>query len=701
MVQFDKITARLRNLCKNDLNQKYVNIFELAKTVINGLYDGVQTSQLDNLAAETAATMALEHPDYTRLASRIAVSNLHKQTDKKFSAVIEKLYRSRETHADNKQISTECYLFIMKHATELDAEMKYNLDYDYNYFGFKTLEHSYLMRIEGVVVERPQHMLMRVAVGIHKNCLSDILLTYQLLAHKMYIHATPTLFAAGTDCPQMSSCFLLPIKNDSVLGIYSTILDCAMIAKNAGGIGLSVHNVRGRGSIIKSTGGKAGGLIPMLRVFNSSSKYIDQGGRRPGSCAVYIEPWHCDIMQFLKLKLNNGKEEDRARDLFYGLWIPDLFMHRVFKNETWSLMCPSECPGLNECYGDEFDKLYTMYETEKRYKQQIDARTLWKLIITAQIETGTPYMLYKDACNMKSNQKNLGTIQSSNLCTEIIQYTAADEIAVCNLASISLPSFVNIDERTGVSTFDFIKLKEVAGIVCYNLNKIIDNNKYPVAAARTSNLKHRPIGIGVQGLANTFMKMRLSYDSEHARELNKRIFETIYYGALDTSCTLASIHQPYQSYANSPMSQGKLQFHMWDNIDKQDNKLWNWTELIEKIEKYGVRNSLLTTLMPTASTAQILDNYESFEPCNSNLYSRKVVSGEFQLINNYLINDLIDANLWDEDMRLLLVGMRGSIQNIEAIPLELRELYKTVWEVCSFFSLKIYLNLSYLFFLFF
>ncbi|KAJ1519386.1 hypothetical protein ONE63_004678 [Megalurothrips usitatus] len=674
-VHFDKITSRIQKLCYG-LDMDYLQPASITLKVINGLYPGVTTVELDNLAAETAATMTTKHPDYAVLAARIAVSNLHKETKKTFSEVMHDLYNIRNefTKERSPMISDFHYDIIMKNADRLNSAIIYDRDFSYNYFGFKTLERSYLLRIDGKVAERPQHMLMRVAVGIHGEDIDAAIETYNLLSERYFTHASPTLFSAATPRPQLSSCFLLAMKDDSIEGIYDTLKDCALISKSAGGIGVNIHCIRAKGSYIAGTNGTSNGIIPMLRVFNNTAKYVDQGGnKRPGAFAIYLEPWHADVFDFLDLRKNTGKEELRARDLFYALWIPDLFMKRVETNGKWSLMCPHQCPGLADCWGEEFEKLYEKYESEGRFMRQINAQQLWLAIIESQVETGTPFMLYKDACNRKSNQQNLGTIKSSNLCTEIVEYTAPDEIAVCNLASVAVNMFVNPDK-----SYDFHKLKDVTKIVTKNLNKIIDVNYYPVPEARKSNMRHRPIGIGIQGLADAFILMRLPFESAKAQELNKKIFETIYYGALEASCELAEKLGPYETYEGSPVSKGILQPDMW-NVTPTD--LWNWDELRSKIAKHGVRNSLLLAPMPTASTAQILGNNESIEAYTSNIYTRRVLSGEFQVVNHHLLRDLTDCDLWDDDMKNEIISNGGSIQNIERIPKEIRDLYKTVWEI--------------------
>lgn len=675
-VKFDKITARIEKLCYG-LNTQYVEPVEIAKKVINGIYDGVTTVELDNLAAETAATMTTKHPDYAILAARIAISNLHKVTSKSFSNTMKRLY----TYVDPKTgenaalISKEVYGIIKKHAALLDSTIIYDRDYSYDYFGFKTLERSYLMKIDGKVIERPQHMLMRVAIGIHMDDIEAAVETYNLLSQKWFTHATPTLFNAGTPKPQLSSCFLLQVKDDSIDGIYDTLKQCAKISQSAGGIGLSIHNVRATGSYIKGTNGTSNGIVPMLRNFDMTARYVDQGGgKRKGSFAMYIEPWHADIFQFLDLKKNHGKEELRARDLFYALWIPDLFMKRVEENGEWSLFCPNEAPGLHECYGEEFEKLYEKYEKEGKARETIKAQDLWFEIVESQIETGTPYMLYKDSCNKKSNQKNLGTIKSSNLCTEIVEYTAPDEVAVCNLASIALPKFVNEGGE-----FDHQRLYEITKVVTKNLNKVIDINYYPVEEARNSNMRHRPIGIGVQGLADAFLLMRLPFDSPEARKLNKEIHETIYYGAMEASMETAKEDGAYKTYKGSPVSKGIFQFDMWGVTP--DSGRWDWEALKREVKKNGVRNSLLLAPMPTASTSQILGNNECFEPYTSNIYTRRTLSGEFIVVNKHLLKDLIELGLWDETMKNRLMQENGSVQNIPEIPDTIKELYRTVWEI--------------------
>jgi ribonucleoside-diphosphate reductase alpha chain len=674
-VSFDKITARIKKLCYG-LAPDYVNHIEISKRVIQGLYDGVTTTELDNLAAETAATMATVHPDYALLAARIAVSNLHKNTDKSFSKTMKALYHYIDPKTGQKAglISDEAFDIIWKNRDKLDSAIIYDRDYSFDFFGFKTLERSYLLRMNGQVVERPQHLLMRAAMGIHGTDIDAAIETYQLMSEKWFIHATPTLFNAATPKPQLSSCFLLSMTEDSISGIFETLSRCAKISQSAGGIGLSIHNIRAKGSYIKGTGGTSNGIIPMLRVFNDTARYVDQGGgKRKGAFAVYLEPWHADIFEFLELKKNHGKEELRARDLFYAMWIPDLFMERVKADGEWSLFCPDEAPGLYDSYGGEFEALYHKYEQEGKARKVVKAQDLWFSVLESQIETGTPYILYKDAANRKSNQKNLGTIRSSNLCTEIMEYTSKDEVAVCNLASISLAKFVRED-----ATYDFDRLYEISRVVTRNLNKVIDINYYPIPEARNSNMRHRPIGIGVQGLADAFIKMRFPFDSPEARKLNRDIFETIYFAALTESCELAEKEGTYESYKGSPVSKGELQYDMWG---VQPSDRWDWAGLKKKIKKSGIRNSLLLAPMPTASTSQILGNNECFEPYTSNIYTRRTLSGEYIVVNKHLLNDLIGLGLWNEDMKHTLMAANGSIKDIPNIPENLKELYRTVWEI--------------------
>jgi len=673
-VHFDKITSRVEQLCYG--LDKLVDAHKVTKKVIEGLYDGVTTKELDNLAAETAASFTTIHPDFAILASRIALSNLHKSTNKSFSETVKQLYEfvDPKTGQSASLIAEDVYEVIRDNAEVLDSSIIHSRDFNYDYFGFKTLERSYLLRLNGKVVERPQHMLMRVSVGIHKNDIESAIKTYNLMSDRWFTHATPTLFNAGTPKPQMSSCFLLTMKDDSIDGIYDTLKQCAKISQSAGGIGLSIHNIRATGSYIKGTNGTSNGIVPMLRVFNDTARYVDQGGgKRKGSFAIYLEPWHADIFDFLDLRKNHGKEELRARDLFFAMWISDLFMQRVKDNGEWSLFCPHEAPGLDECWGEKFEALYTKYEKEGRARKKIKAQDLWFAILEAQIETGTPYMLYKDACNSKSNQQNLGTIKSSNLCTEILEYTSPDEVAVCNLASIALPRFVNDD-----LSFDFQKLFDVTYVATKNLNKIIDNNYYPVEEARTSNMRHRPIGLGVQGLADAFILMRLPFESDEAKKLNAEIFETIYYSSLTASKDLAKVDGAYETFPGSPISKGIFQFDMW-NV--KPSSRWEWDVLREEVMQFGVRNSLLLAPMPTASTSQILGNNECFEPYTSNIYTRRVLSGEFVIVNKHLLKDLVALGLWNEEMKNKIISANGSVQDIPEIPVNLKEIYKTVWEI--------------------
>jgi ribonucleoside-diphosphate reductase alpha subunit len=679
-VRFDKITTRIENLC-HGLDGRYIHPIEVAKKVIDGLYDGVTTTELDNLAAEVCASLTVQHPDYAILAARIAISNLHKTTSQSFSNTMKRLYTyiNPKTGENASLIAPDVYGVVKKHAAMLDETIVYDRDFDYDYFGFKTLEKSYLIKLDGKVVERPQHMLMRVAVGIHKEDIASAIETYHLLSQKWFTHATPTLFNAGTPKPQLSSCFLLTMKDDSIDGIYDTLKQCAKISQSAGGIGLSIHHIRAKGSYIKGTNGVSNGIVPMLRNFDMTARYVDQGGgKRKGSFAIYLEPWHADVKDFLELKRNHGKEEMRARDLFYAMWIPDLFMKRVEQNDEWSLFCPNEAPGLSDCHGEEFEKLYEKYEREGRAREVVKAQELWFEILESQIETGTPYMLYKDAANKKSNQQNLGTIKSSNLCTEIIEYTAPDEVAVCNLASIALPKFV-ITKPDGKKYFDHQKLYEVTKVATKNLNKVIDVNYYPVEEARRSNFRHRPIGLGVQGLADAFIMLRMPFESDEAKGLNEDIFETIYFAAMETSMELAKVEGTYETYEGSPASKGIFQFDMWGVTPRSGR--WAWNELKEKVKKYGVRNSLLVAPMPTASTSQILGNNECFEPYTSNIYTRRTLSGEFIVVNKHLMRDLINLGLWNDNMKNRLIAANGSVQNLPGVPQNIKDIYKTVWEI--------------------
>ncbi len=676
LIMFDKITARVRKLCYG-LNG-LVDPLKVAMRVIEGLYDGVTTSELDNLAAEIAATMTTTHPDYAKLAARISVSNLHKNTKKSFSETMEDLYLYVNPRTGKKAplLSDEVFKVIKENSEKLDSTIIYNRDFGYDYFGFKTLERSYLLKLNGKIAERPQHMLMRVSIGIHLDDLDSAIETYELMSKKYFTHATPTLFNSGTPKPQMSSCFLLAMKDDSIEGIYDTLKNTAKISQSAGGIGLSIHNIRATGSYIAGTNGTSNGIVPMLQVFNDTARYVDQGGgKRKGSFAIYMEPWHADIYEFLDLKKNHGKEEMRARDLFYAMWISDLFMKRVEANEDWTLMCPSECPGLFTNHSEEFEKLYTGYEAAGKGRKTVKARELWEKILESQIETGTPYMLYKDAANRKSNQKNLGTIRSSNLCTEIMEYTSPDEIAVCNLASIALPMFVKNGE------FDHKELFKVTKRVTKNLNMVIDRNYYPVIEAENSNMRHRPIGLGVQGLADTFIMLRMPFTSDEAQKLNQEIFETLYFAAVTASMEAAKEEGTYSSYEGSPISQGEFQHNLWNIKDEELSGRWDWGKLRKEVKKNGVRNSLLVAPMPTASTSQILGNNECFEPYTSNIYTRRVLSGEFIVVNKHLLEDLVSLGLWNEDMKQELMRANGSIQHIETIPQDIRELYKTVWEL--------------------
>ena len=699
IVSFDKILKRIKKIGL-EVNIK-INYTNLAMKVIDQLYSGITTKEIDELTAEQCASMATVHPDYNTLAGRIIVSNHQKNTDNNFSKVITQLYKC--TDQDNRLtpiISKELYNFVMENQDILNDICDYDRDYLIDYFGFKTLERAYLMKYNNVIVERPQYLWLRVAIGIHGNNLEKVKTTYDLMSQKYFTHATPTLFNAGTPKPQLSSCYLLALEDDSISGIYSTLKDCAQISKWAGGIGLHIHNVRAQGSHIRGTNGSSNGIVPMLRVFNNTARYVDQGGgRRNGSFAIYLEPWHADIDNFLELKKNHGDEEMKARDLFYALWIPDLFMERVNSNGEWTLMCPDECPGLSDAYGDEFVKLYTDYETKNKGRKTIKARDLWFRIMDSQMETGTPYILYKDAANKKSNQQNLGTIKSSNLCTEIIEYSDDKETAVCNLASIGLSRFVREDKL-----FDYEKLHEVTKVVTDNLNRVIDINFYPTDKTKRSNLRHRPIGLGVQGLADVFALMNVPFTSDDARSINKKIFETIYHASMEQSMEIAkerytliqegkkediyneyeikledkSFCGAYSSFEGSPLSKGIFQFDMW-NVTPSTT--FNWESLRQDVIKYGVRNSLLVAPMPTASTAQILGNNECFEPFTSNIYTRRTIAGEFIIVNKYLMKELIDLKLWDEDLKNNIISNNGSIQHIQGIPIHIKDKYKIVWEI--------------------
>jgi ribonucleotide reductase alpha subunit len=701
-VSFDKVLRRVENL-SNDLN---INATEIAQKVCSRIYDGVGTSELDELTAQLCSSLLAEHLDYGLLSSRITVSNHHKNTSPSFSEVIDNLYKQ-----SSPLISEDVYNVVCAHKEKFNNYIDYTRDYDFDFFGFKTLEKAYLMRIDGHVVERPQHLFMRVSIGIHGGDLREVLETYDAFSRKKFIHATPTLFNFGTPRPQGSSCFLMEIEDDSISGIYNTLKDSALISKYAGGIGIHIHNIRGKNSYIRGTNGNSDGIIPMLRVFNSTARYVNQSGRRNGSIAIYLEPWHCDVEGFLDMRKNHGNEEERARDLFYALWIPDLFMERVKHNDVWSLMCPDKCKGLSDVYGDEFNELYRKYEREGMYIKQITAQSLWRRIIDSQIETGTPYMLYKDSVNKKTNHQNLGVIKSSNLCTEIMEYTSPEESAVCNLASMCLPTYVT--DRN----FNFKDLHENVKIVTKNLNKIIDKNFYPIEKTSLSNMRHRPIGIGVQGLADTFILMRYPFESDDAKKLNKQIFETIYHASLEASNEIAKkrfemietmgalevnteeykaielylkitddeksklkkYKGAYSSYEGSPISKGIYQYDMWDV--KINNDLWDWTVLHKSIEEWGIRNSLLLAPMPTASTSQIMGFNECFEPFTSNLYKRKTLAGEFIVINKYLLKDLIECKIWNKDLKDKLIMNEGSVQNVDEISKEIKEIYKTAWEI--------------------
>ena len=674
-IMFDKITARVKKLCYG-LNE-LVDPVRISMRVIEGLYDGVTTSELDNLAAEVAATMTTSHPDYAKLAARISVSNLHKNTKKTFSEVMDDLYNyvNPRTGKDAPLLSDEVHKVIMDNKEELDSTIIYNRDFGYDYFGFKTLERSYLLKLNGNIVERPQHMLMRVSIGIHLDDLAAAKETYELMSKRFFTHATPTLFNSGTPKPQMSSCFLLAMQDDSIDGIYDTLKQTAKISQSAGGIGLSIHNVRATGSYISGTNGTSNGIVPMLRVYNDTARYVDQGGgKRKGSFAIYVEPWHADIFDFLDLKKNTGKEEQRARDLFYAMWIPDLFMKRVEEDADWTLMCPNECPNLFKVHSEEFEALYLGYEAEGKGRKTIKARSLWEKIMESQIETGTPYMLYKDAANRKSNQKNLGTIRSSNLCTEIMEYTSPDEVAVCNLASIALPMFVTD------GSFDHDELFRVTKQVTKNLNRVIDRNYYPVKEAENSNFRHRPVGLGIQGLADTFIMLRLPFTCDEAKKLNQEIFETLYFAALTASMEEAKADGVYESYAGSPISEGKFQHNLWGVEDNELSGRWDWAALRAEVAQHGVRNSLLVAPMPTASTSQILGNNEAFEPYTSNIYTRRVLSGEFIVVNKHLLEDLVGLGLWNDTLKEQIMRNNGSVQDVD-IPQDLKDLYKTVWEL--------------------
>ena len=687
-VKFDKIATRIKKQTYN-LNADYVDYVEITQKVIAGIYDGVTTTELDQLAAETAASFITVHPDYSILASRIAISALRKQTKKSFVETIDLLrhYVNKKTGQSAGLIADDVYAVIQKHGKKLEQALIHDRDFDFDYFGFKTLERSYLLKIDGKIAETPQHMYMRVAVGIWKDNIDMAIKTYEMMSKGLYTHATPTLFNAGTNRPQMSSCFLIDINDDSIPGIYKTLSDCAKISQSAGGIGISIHKVRAKGAYIRGTNGESNGIIPMLRVFNDTARYVDQGGgKRKGAIAIYLEPWHGDVMEFLELRKNHGKEEMRARDLFLAMWTPDLFMKRVEADAHWTLFSPDEVPLLLETYGEAFEAQYEQYEAEGKGKR-IKAQDLWYKILESQIETGTPYILFKDHANRKSNQKNIGLIKSSNLCTEIMEVTSPEQTAVCNLASIALPKFVVIPTGKVASKdktkrmYDFAKLYEVAYQTTISLNKVIDVNYYPVEEAEYSNMRHRPIGIGIQGMADTFAMLGLPFESDLAKVLNKDIFETIYFAAMTASKDLAKKNGAYDSYAGSPVSNGEFQFDMWGIAEDQLSGRWDWKSLKKEVAKCGVRNSLLLAPMPTASTSQILGNNECFEPFTSNLYKRNTLSGEFVCVNKHLVEDLIELGMWTEEMRLRLIAGRGSIQHMQEIPENIREVYKTVWEI--------------------
>jgi ribonucleoside-diphosphate reductase alpha chain len=669
-VSFDKILQRIKKVGKD--TNIHINFTTLAMKIIDQLYNNISTSKIDELTADQCASMASINPDYSIIAGHIIISNHHHNTTPSFSKVSTKLYKKQ-------MISKEYYDIITKNKLFLDALCDYSRDYLIDYFGFKTLERSYLSKIDDQVVERPQHMWMRVAVAIHQNDLPKLAETYEYMSQKYFTHATPTLFNAGTLKQQLSSCYLLAMEDDSLEGIYNTLKDCAMISKWAGGIGIHIHNVRATGSKIHGTNGTSTGIVPMLRVFNNTAKYVDQGSRRKGSFAIYLEPWHADVEVFLQLRKNHGDEELKARDLFYALWIPDLFMKRIKSGGKWTLMCPNECPGLADVYGDEFEVLYEKYEQEGKGRQTMNARDLWFQILDAQMETGTPYLLYKDPSNQKSNQKNMGTIKSSNLCTEIIEYSDANESAVCNLASLALPAFLSPNPETQKQEFDFEKLHKMTRIVVYNLNRVIDINFYPTEKTRRSNMRHRPVGVGVQGLADVFLLMGYSFVSEEARLLNRRIFETIYHAALTESCAIAKKDGAYETFPGSPASLGILQYDMW-NVQPEEGR-YDWAMLKNDIMKHGIRNSLLVAPMPTASTSQILGYNECIEPINSNIFSRRTIAGEFILANKYLMKELIDLGIWSEKIKTNIIANNGSIQQIDGIPAEIKEKYKTVWEL--------------------
>jgi len=686
IVSFDKILNRIKKLGKEAHFGKEadikINYTTLVMKVIDQLYDGISTTKIDELSAEQCASMASIHPDYNVLAGRITVSNHHRNTTDSFVSAMTQLYSYQDKHDKHSPlVSQELYETVLAYPLELEAMIDYERDYLIDYFGLKTLERAYLMKVNKVSVERPQHMWLRVSIGIHGQDLVRVKETYDLMSQKYFTHATPTLFNAGTPHPQLSSCFLLAMENDSIEGIYNTLKDCALISKWAGGIGLHIHNIRASGSHIRGTNGSSNGIVPMLKVFNNTAKYVDQGGgKRNGSFAIYLEPWHADIENFLQMRKNHGDEDLKARDLFYALWIPDLFMERVKADGQWTLMCPDECPGLADVYGDDFKELYTKYETSGKGRRSVKARELWFQVMDAQMETGTPYLCYKDAANKKSNQQNVGTIKSSNLCSEIIEYSDKDESAVCNLASLALPAFVNTS-NPDAPFIDYEKLHEVTKVVTYNLNKVIDVNYYPTEKTRRSNMRHRPIGVGVQGLADVFMLMNIAFTSDEAKLINKRIFETIYHAAVESSCELAGIEGPYETFAGSPASKGQLQFDLWAIDPTSSEQRYDWNTLKQNVQQVGLRNSLLLAPMPTASTSQILGYNECIEPITSNIYNRRTLAGEFILANKYLMNDLIKLDLWNEKIKNNIIANHGSVQHIDVIPQHIRDKYKTVWEI--------------------
>ena len=690
IVSFDKILKRIKTIGQETYDipvpalqhSLKINYTSLAMKVIDQLYNNISTTKIDELSAEQCASMASVHHDYSTLATRLIIANHSKKTSSMFVDTMNKLYMNKDKHGKHSPLITDDMMITARtYQDEFNQLCNYTRDYLIDYFGFKTLERAYLMKVNGVIVERPQHMWLRVAMGIHGEDMEKIKETYELMSQKYFTHATPTLFNAGTPHPQLSSCYLIAMEDDSIEGIYNTLKDCALISKWAGGIGLHIHNVRASGSDIRGTNGSSNGIVPMLRVFNHTAKYVDQGGgKRNGSFAMYMEPWHADIESFLDLRKNHGDEDLKARDLFYAIWMPDLFMERVKAGEDWTLMCPDECPGLSDVYGDAFKTLYTYYENLGKGRKTMKARDLWFQILDAQMETGTPYLLYKDAVNRKCNQKNLGTIKSSNLCCEITEYSDENETAVCNLASIALPAFI-ITDKDGNVKFDYLKLHSVARTVTYNLNKVIDVNFYPTKKTERSNFRHRPVGIGVQGLADVFILLNLPFASDKAKEINLRIFQTIYHAALTESCEIAKIDGRYSTFDGSPASEGILQFDMWEVDPNEKVKMYDWDELKEQIKTYGLRNSLLVAPMPTASTSQILGYNECIEPITSNIYSRRTIAGDFMVVNRYLMKDLMNLDMWNDKIKNNIVANNGSIQQIDIIPDDIKEKYKTVWEI--------------------